>query len=160
MSMKRLTHIDRSGKAKMVDISEKPVTARVAVASCKILLKPKTIRLIRRNQIAKGEVLNTARIAGIAAAKRTAELIPLAHPIPLSQVSVEMELGPRQIRIICSVKTDSRTGAEMEALTGASVAALTIYDMVKAVERSAVITGLRLEYKAGGKSGEFKRNRG
>ena len=143
----------------MVDVSGKPVTARNAIASCKILLSPQTIGLIQQNKIAKGEVLNTATIAGISAAKRTFELIPLTHPIPVDQIDMEMDMGKRQIKIICNVKSQSRTGAEMEALVGASIAALTIYDMVKAVEKGAEITDLHLEYKAGGKSGAWKRKK-
>ncbi len=157
--MKRLTHIDEEGKAKMVDISAKPVTQREALASCLIKLSPKTVTLIRKNKIAKGEVLNTARIAGIGAAKRAFELIPLAHPIPLDQVEIELELQKSAVKIFCRVKTRSSTGAEMEALTGAALAALTIYDMVKAVKRGAVITDLRLESKSGGKSGLWERRK-
>lgn len=157
--MKRLSHIDRRGRAKMVDVSDKPVTSREACASCKIMLSPKTLRLIRQNKIAKGEVLNTARIAGISAAKRTFELIPLTHPIPVGKIDVEMEFAKNALKVYCRVKTDSKTGAEMEALVGASLACLTIYDMVKAVEKGAVITGLRLEYKSGGKSGVWKRGK-
>lgn len=143
----------------MVDVSDKPVTSREASASCKIMLSPKTLRLIRQNKIAKGEVLNTARIAGISAAKRTFELIPLTHPIPVGKIDVEMEFAKNALKVYCRVKTDSKTGAEMEALVGASLACLTIYDMVKAVEKGAVITGLRLEYKSGGKSGVWKRSK-
>ena len=141
----------------MVDISEKSVTSREAVASCKIKLSRKTLSLVKRNKIAKGEVLNTARIAGISAAKRTYELIPLTHNIPISKVDVQMEFAKDGLKIFCTVKTQSRTGAEMEALVGASAAALTVYDMVKAVEKGAVITDLRLEFKSGGKSGVWKR---
>lgn len=159
MTMAKLTHIDRRGRARMVDIGRKPVTQREAAASCEIRLKPETLRLIRADKIAKGEVLNAARLAGIQAAKRTFELIPLAHPIPIDRVVVEMELLKSGIKIICRVKAEARTGAEMEALTGAAVAALTIYDMVKAVERGAAITRLRLDFKSGGKSGVFRRKR-
>jgi cyclic pyranopterin phosphate synthase len=155
--MAKLTHIDREGRARMVDIGEKPVTQREAAASCAIRLRPETLGLIRANKIAKGEVLNTARLAGIQAAKRTFELIPLAHPIPIDRVAVEMDLQKSGIKVICLVKTEARTGAEMEALTGAAVAALTIYDMVKAVDRGAEITRLRLDFKSGGKSGVFRR---
>ena len=155
--MKRLTHIDPRGRAAMVDISGKTVTAREAIASCKIKLSRKTLALVKQNKIAKGEVLNTARIAGIGAAKRTCELIPLTHNIPISKVDVQLEFAKDGLKIICAVKTLSRTGAEMEALAGASVAALTVYDMVKAVEKGAVITDLRLEFKSGGKSGVWKR---
>jgi len=143
----------------MVDVSAKPSTGREALASCKILLSPRTITLVRRNKIAKGEVLNTARIAGISAAKRTFELIPLTHPIPLDNIDIEMEFLKNAVKVFCRVKTVSKTGAEMEALVGAGVACLTIYDMVKAVEKAAEITGLRLEYKSGGKSGTWKRRK-
>ncbi len=155
--MAKLTHIDQEGRAQMVDIGAKKITQRTALASCLIQLGPKTLNLIKDNKIAKGEVLNTARIAGINAAKRTFELIPLAHPIPVDQIEIETEFLKNGIKIFCRVKTRARTGAEMEALTGAAIGALTVYDMVKAVERGAVITGLRLEYKAGGKSGTWKR---
>jgi cyclic pyranopterin phosphate synthase len=157
--MKKLSHINRRGKAQMVDISTKQVTSREAVASCQVQLKPDTIRLIRQNQIAKGEVLNTARIAGISAAKRTFELIPLTHPIPIDQVQIDLETEKSSVKIFCRVKTESRTGAEMEALVGAVMAALTVYDMVKAVERGAQISHLHLEYKSGGKSGTWKRKK-
>jgi cyclic pyranopterin phosphate synthase len=157
--MKKLTHISRRGKAQMVDISTKQITSREAVASCQVRLTPDTIRLIRQNQIAKGEVLNTARIAGISAAKRTFELIPLTHPIPIDQVQIDLETEKSSVKISCRVKTESRTGAEMEALVGAVMAALTVYDMVKAVERGAQISHLHLEYKSGGKSGTWKRKK-
>jgi len=157
--MKKLTHTDNQGKAQMVDISAKAVTSREAAASCLVRLKPNTIRLIRQNKIAKGEVLNTARIAGISAAKRTFELIPLTHPIPIDRVQIDLELEKSAVKIFCRVKTESRTGAEMEALVGAVMAGLTVYDMVKAVERGAQISRLRLEYKAGGKSGTWKRKK-
>jgi cyclic pyranopterin phosphate synthase len=157
--MPKLTHIDPEGRARMVDVGAKPVTRREAVASCAIKLGPKTLRLVRANGIAKGEVLNAARLAGIQAAKRTFELIPLAHPIPIDKVDVEAAIRKTGIEIRCRVKAESRTGAEMEALTGAAVAALTVYDMVKAVERGAEIVRLRLEFKSGGRSGVFRRGR-
>jgi cyclic pyranopterin phosphate synthase len=156
--MAKLTHIDPEGRARMVDVGTKPVTRREAVASGTIKLSPATIRLIRANRIAKGEVLNAARLAGIQAAKRTFELIPLAHPIPIDKVDVETEILKTGIKVRCRVLAEARTGAEMEALTGAAVAALTIYDMVKAVERGAEVTRLRLEYKSGGRSGVFRRS--
>jgi cyclic pyranopterin monophosphate synthase len=159
LTMAKLTHIDPQGRARMVDIGEKPVTRREAAASCLVKLGPATLRLVQGNRIAKGEVLNAARLAGIQAAKRTYELIPLAHPIPIDQVDVETEILKTGIRVRCRVLAEARTGAEMEALTGAAVAALTIYDMVKAVERGAEITRLRLEFKSGGKSGTFRRRR-
>jgi cyclic pyranopterin phosphate synthase len=157
--MAKLTHIDPEGRARMVDIGDKPVTRREAAASCLVKLGPGTLRLVRENRIAKGEVLNAARLAGIQAAKRTYELIPLAHPIPIDRVDVETDILKTGIRVRCRVLAEARTGAEMEALTGAGVAALTIYDMVKAVERGAEITRLRLDFKSGGKSGTFRRKR-
>jgi cyclic pyranopterin phosphate synthase len=157
--MSKLTHIDPEGRARMVDVGAKPVTRREAVASCIIKLGPETLRLVRANRIAKGEVLNAARLAGIQAAKRTFELIPLAHPIPIDKVDVETAIRKTGIEVRCRVKTESRTGAEMEALTGAAVAALTVYDMVKAAERGAEIVRLRLEFKSGGRSGVFRRGR-
>jgi cyclic pyranopterin phosphate synthase len=157
--MAKLTHIDPEGRARMVDIGPKPVTRREALASCTIRLSPGTIRLVRGNKIAKGEVLNAARLAGIQAAKRTFELIPLAHPIPIDKVDVETAVLKTGIRVRCRVRAEARTGAEMEALTGAAVAALTIYDMVKALERGAEIVRLRLEFKSGGRSGVFRRAR-
>jgi cyclic pyranopterin phosphate synthase len=121
--MPKLTHIDPEGRARMVDVGAKPVTRREAVASCIIKLGPETLRLVRANRIAKGEVLNAARLAGIQAAKRTFELIPLAHPIPIDKVDVETAIRKTGIEVRCRVKTESRTGAEMEALTGAAVGA-------------------------------------
>lgn len=158
--MAKFSHVDAKGKARMVDIGLKPITRRIAEASCSIRLSPETLKLIRANQVAKGDVLNVGRVAGIQAAKRTSELIPLAHPIPLDIVEVETAILRTGIRIVCRVTAEAKTGAEMEALTGAAVAALTIYDMVKAVDRKAVIGGLRLDFKSGGKSGVFRRRQG
>jgi cyclic pyranopterin monophosphate synthase len=155
--MPKLSHIDPEGRARMVDVGPKPVTRREAAASCAIRLSPATVRLVRANKIAKGEVLNTARLAGIQAAKRTFELIPLAHPIPIDRVEVELQILKTGIKVVCRVKAEARTGAEMEALTGAAVAALSIYDMVKAVDRGAEISRLHLDFKSGGKSGVFRR---
>jgi cyclic pyranopterin phosphate synthase len=157
MTMAKLSHIDDQGKARMVDIGAKAVTRREALASAFVKLEPGTLRLIRSNNVAKGDVLNTARLAGIQAAKRAHELIPLAHPIPLENVAVELDFEKTGLRVRCRVYAEAKTGAEMEALTGAAVAALTIYDMVKAVERKAEIVRLRLDYKSGGKSGVFRR---
>jgi cyclic pyranopterin phosphate synthase len=154
----KLTHVGPKGKARMVDIGPKPVTRRVAEASCVMKLGAGTLKLVRRNQVAKGDVLNVARVAGIQAAKRTFELIPLAHPIPLDVVEVETSIRPAGIKIVCRVTAEAKTGAEMEALTGAAVAALTVYDMVKAADRTAEISRLRLDFKSGGKSGVFRRN--
>jgi cyclic pyranopterin monophosphate synthase len=155
--MTALSHVDKKGKARMVDIGAKPVTRREAIASAFIKLGPETLRLVRANRIAKGDVLNTARLAGIQAAKRAPELIPLAHPIPLENVAVDLKVLKTGLRVRCRVAAEAKTGAEMEALTGAAVAALTVYDMVKAVERGAEIVRLRLDFKSGGKSGVFRR---
>jgi cyclic pyranopterin phosphate synthase len=155
--MARLSHVDREGRARMVDIGAKAVTRREAAASSFIKLGPKTLGLVRANRIAKGDVLSTARLAGIQAAKRAHELIPLAHPIPLENVTIDLEVLKTGIKVRCRVAAEAKTGAEMEALTGAAVAALTIYDMVKAVERAAEIVRLRLDFKCGGKSGVFRR---
>lgn len=157
MTMPKFSHIDSEGQARMVDVGSKAVTRREADASCLIKLSPATLRLVRKNKIAKGEVLNTARLAGVQAAKRAFELIPLTHPIPIDKIDIGTEILKTGIKIRCRVKAEARTGAEMEALTGAAVAALTIYDMVKAVERGAEITRLRLDYKSGGRSGVFRR---
>jgi len=155
--MSKLSHIDEKGKAKMVDISAKEPTLRVAIAKCWIKLKPKTIKLIQENKIAKGEVLSVARIAGISAGKKAFELIPLCHNIPIDNIQIDFEYLDEGIAITSQVKTFAKTGAEMEALTSCAISALAIYDMVKAVDRSAEIKDLRLEYKTGGKSGEWKR---
>jgi cyclic pyranopterin phosphate synthase len=155
--MAKLSHVDRDGRARMVDIGAKAGTRREAVASALVKLGPETLRLVRANKIAKGDVLGTARLAGIQAAKRTHELIPLTHPIPLENVAVDLDILKTGVRVRCRVAAEAKTGAEMEALTGAAVAALTIYDMVKAVERGAEIVRLRLDFKSGGKSGVFRR---
>lgn len=156
----KLTHLDEDGKAKMVDISHKQATERVAIASACVEMRPETLELIRKVQIAKGDVLATARIAGIMAAKRTSELIPLCHPLPISSVSIDFEyLDQTSIGIKAEVKTTYLTGVEMEALTAVSVAALTIYDMIKAVDKAVVISQIQLDHKSGGKSGVFERDR-
>jgi cyclic pyranopterin monophosphate synthase len=155
--MPKLTHTDRKGKAKMVDIGAKPVTRREAEASCFVRLGPQTLRLVRANRVAKGDVLGTARLAGIQAAKRAFELIPLTHPLPIESVDVRLDVLKTGVKAVCRVAVEAKTGAEMEALTGAALAALTVYDMVKAVERRAEITRLRLDFKSGGKSGVFRR---
>ena len=155
--MAKLSHVDADGRARMVDVGAKAVTRREASASAFVKLGPETLRLVRSNKAAKGDVLNTARLAGIQAAKRTSELIPLTHPIPLDSVAVDLAVLKTGVRVSCRVRAEARTGAEMEALTGAAVAALTVYDMVKAVERGAEVVRLRLDYKSGGKSGVFRR---
>jgi len=155
--MAKLSHVDRDGRARMVDIGAKAVTRREAAASAFVKLGAETVRLVRTNAIAKGDVLNTSRLAGIQAAKRAHELIPLAHPIPLENVTVDLDVEKTGVRVRCRVSAEAKTGAEMEALTGAAIAALTIYDMVKAVERGAEVVRLRLDYKSGGKSGVYRR---
>ncbi len=155
--MAKLSHVDGRGKARMVDVGAKPVTRREAAASAFVKLGRETIGLVRSNGLAKGDVLGTARLAGIQAAKRAHELIPLAHPIPLENVAVDLDLEEKGVRVRCRVSAEAKTGAEMEALTGAAVAALTIYDMVKAVERGAEVVRLRLDYKSGGRSGVYRR---
>ena len=153
-----LSHLDEQGNARMVDVSAKVETLRKAVASAFVRMKPETLALIQSGGIAKGDVFATARIAGILAAKRTPELIPLCHPIPLTFVSVELvAVPPDGMRITATVEAMYKTGVEMEALTAASIAALTIYDMCKAVDRSMQIERVQLEHKSGGKSGTFQR---
>ena len=148
-------HLDSQGSAHMVDVSEKPVTRRVAEASCRVLLSAQT--LIRLANLPKGDAFAVARLAGIQGAKRTSELIPLAHQIPLDQVEIEIHPIPEGVVIKSHVVVTARTGAEMEALLACSTAALALYDMVKAIERGAVITDLRLEGKSGGRTGTFRR---
>jgi cyclic pyranopterin phosphate synthase len=149
------SHLDPQGSAHMVDVSEKPVTRRVAEASCRVLLSAQT--LIRLANLPKGDAFAVARIAGIQAAKRTPELIPLAHQIPLDQVEIDIQPIPEGVLIRSHVVVNARTGAEMEALIACSTAALALYDMVKAVEKGAVITDLRLDAKSGGRTGIFRR---
>jgi len=157
--MKKLTHIDSSGRARMVDVSEKPLTQREAVARGFVTMKKTTLKLIQENSIAKGDVLGAARVAGIMAAKKTSELIPLCHPLSISAVTVEFTLEPKKNRVLIDsrVKNTGQTGVEMEALTAVSIAALTIYDMCKAVDKEMVISEIMLIEKSGGKSGTFRR---
>ncbi|RKO66203.1 cyclic pyranopterin monophosphate synthase MoaC [Desulfofundulus salinus] len=153
-----LNHFDFQGKAHMVDVSGKGDTLREAVARGEVLMRPETLNIIAGGTAAKGDVLGVARLAGIMAAKKTQELIPLAHPIPLTSVHVDFRLQPPdRVEIQARVRTTGRTGVEMEALTATSVAALTIYDMCKAVDRAMIIQNIRLVSKRGGKSGEFRR---
>ena len=156
---KGLTHLDESGNARMVDISSKPETARLAVARCRVSMSKSTLGLIRSGAGPKGEVFGTARIAAIMACKKTPDLIPMCHSIPVTGIDVAFKTDEEAgiIEIQVAVKTVGKTGAEMEALLGAGIAALTIYDMCKAVDKSMTITDLRLVRKAGGKSGEFVR---
>ncbi len=156
--MTELTHINDSGNAHMVDVSAKGETDRIAVAVGFIRLMPTTIAALLDSTVPKGDVIAAARIAGIMAAKKTSELIPLCHPIQITQATVDMKIEDSGVAISAAVSVHGRTGVEMEALTAVSIAALTIYDMVKAIDRSAVIENIHLEYKAGGKSGEYKRS--
>jgi len=149
------SHLDSQGNAHMVDVSEKPVTRRVAEASCRVLLSAQT--LIRLTNLPKGDAFAVARLAGIQGAKRTSELIPLAHQLPLDQVEVDLRPIPEGIEVHSRVVCIGRTGAEMEAMTACSTAALALYDMVKGLERGVVITDLRLEAKSGGRSGTYRR---
>ncbi|MGI5469259.1 cyclic pyranopterin monophosphate synthase MoaC [Streptomyces sp. CA-132043] len=152
-----LTHIDAAGAARMVDVSEKDVTARVARASGRVLVAPRVVELLRGEGVPKGDALATARIAGIMGAKRTPDLIPLCHPLAVSGVKVDLSVADDAVEILATVKTTDRTGVEMEALTAVTVAALTVIDMVKAVDKGAVITDVRVEEKSGGKSGLWTR---
>lgn len=155
-----LTHFDARGNAAMVDVTEKNVTDRTATAKARIVMLPETLALIGRGEAKKGDVLGVARLAGIMAAKRTADLIPLCHPLPLSAVTVDLTPDPASsaVEITAMVRTAGRTGVEMEALTAASVAALTVYDMCKAVDRGMRIEAIRVVHKAGGKSGAFSQD--
>ncbi len=157
--MAELTHFDERGQARMVDVGAKPETHRVAIARGRVYLRPETLQLIREGRAAKGDVLGVARVAGIMAAKRTGELIPLCHPLPLTRVEIDLEPNELDscIDIEARVETIARTGVEMEALTAVAVAALTVYDMVKAVDRGMTISDIGLVYKAGGRSGEWRR---
>ena len=154
---KELSHLDANGKARMVDVSEKSDTVRTAIARGEVLMKPETLALIRAGAMKKGDVLTVAQIAGIQAAKRTSELIPLCHPLPLSHIEVELELDDALPGVIITATTrvTGKTGVEMEALTAVSVAALTVYDMAKAVEKTMVIQNIRLIEKHGGRSGDI-----
>jgi cyclic pyranopterin phosphate synthase len=156
--MAALTHFDSNGQAHMVDVSGKPVTARVAVAEGHIKMMPATLAMITEGQAKKGDVLGIARIAGIMGAKKTADLIPLCHPLPITKVALDLtpDAGLPGIRITATVKTGGQTGVEMEALTAVSTAALTVYDMVKAVQKDMEISGIRVTLKDGGKSGRFE----
>ncbi|HET7197124.1 MAG TPA: cyclic pyranopterin monophosphate synthase MoaC [Burkholderiales bacterium] len=153
----KLTHFDARGAAHMVDVGEKPLTHRVAVASGRIRMRPATVRLVRRGAAKKGDVLGVARLAAIQAAKRTADLIPLAHPLALTRVAVEFALEKAAVRVLARVECRGPTGVEMEALTAAAAGLLTVYDMLKAVERGMTLTDLRLEEKSGGRSGAYRR---
>jgi cyclic pyranopterin phosphate synthase len=153
-----LTHLDEAGAARMVDVSAKEVTVRTARATGRVLVASRVVELLRGEGVPKGDALATARIAGIMGAKRTPELIPLCHPLALSGVTLDLELVHDAVEISATVKTTDRTGVEMEALTAVSVAALALVDMVKAVDKAAVITDIRVEDKTGGKSGDWHRS--
>jgi cyclic pyranopterin phosphate synthase len=153
----RLTHLDDAGAARMVDVSAKDVTTRTARATGRVLVAPRVIELLRGEGVPKGDALATARIAGIMGAKRTPELIPLCHPLAISGVKLDLAVTDDSVDITATVKTTDRTGVEMEALTAVTVAALTVIDMVKAVDKAAVITDVRVEEKTGGKSGDWSR---
>ena len=155
--MSELSHLDEQGRVAMVDTSAKEASVRRALASARVLMSPATVETVRAGRTPKGDPLETARIAGIMAAKRTAELIPLCHPLPLTHVEVRAELTDYGVRIEAEAATRAQTGVEMEALTAAAIAALTVYDMCKAVEKGIRITDVQLEEKTGGKSGDWKR---
>lgn len=155
---KKLTHLDSRGNARMVDVAAKAVTVRVAVAEATVAMLPATLKVLKSGSSKKGDVLAVARVAGIQAAKRTSELIPLCHPLALSSVAVEFEFkSARTVRILATVRCEGKTGVEMEALTAVSVAALTMYDMLKAIDRGIAVTEMKLLEKSGGKSGHWKR---
>lgn len=158
--MSELSHVDEEGRVRMVDTGAKAVTVRRAVASARVLMSPETVEALRAHRTPKGDPLQAARIAGIMAAKRTAELIPLCHPLPLTHADVRAEVQDDGVLIEAEASTVAQTGVEMEALTAAAVAALTIYDMCKALDKGMVISEVRLEEKTGGKSGDWKRTVG
>lgn len=155
-----LTHVDETGAARMVDVSGKEVTARVAVARGRVLVAPTVIDLLRGDGVPKGDALGVARVAGILGAKRTPDLVPLCHPLSVSGVTVDLEVTDQAVEIVATVRTADRTGVEMEALTAVSVAALTVVDMVKAVDKAATITDVRVVSKSGGRSGDWTRPEG
>lgn len=155
--MSKLTHIDEHGAAHMVDVGEKSITERVAVAETIVSMQPETLKLILSDGLPKGDVLAASRLAGIMAAKKTSDLIPLCHPLAITSVKIELDaISNTEVRIVGRVKVSGQTGVEMEALTAVSVAALTLYDMAKAVDKGIIITGTRLLLKEGGKSGRYE----
>jgi cyclic pyranopterin phosphate synthase len=155
--MERFTHLDEAGAARMVDVSGKDVTARSATATGRVLVSPAVVEALRGDGVPKGDALGVARVAGIMAAKRTPDLIPLCHPLSISGVTLGLEVHDNAVAITATVRTTDRTGVEMEALTAVSVAALTVIDMVKSMDKDAVITDVRVEEKTGGKSGTYRR---
>ncbi|MEA3350859.1 MAG: cyclic pyranopterin monophosphate synthase MoaC [Chloroflexota bacterium] len=160
MSESKLSHLDEKGRARMVDVGHKPVTERVAIAKGEVRMRADTLQLIQEGALKKGDVLTVAELAGVMAAKRTSELIPLCHPLPLNQILVDVEPNPDLpgVEITATARTNAKTGLEMEALTAVSVAALTVYDMAKAVEKTMCINNIRLIEKRGGASGRFSRS--
>lgn len=155
--MSELTHLDEAGHARMVDVGAKAETERTAIARCTVRMQPQTLALIQSGGVPKGDVLGVARVAGIMAAKKTGELIPLCHPLPITAARVDFRFGDGAIHVEAQVSTVGKTGVEMEAMTAASVAALTIYDMAKAADKGMTVEGLRLVLKTGGKSGIYRR---
>jgi cyclic pyranopterin phosphate synthase len=157
MTVQKLSHLDETGRARMVDVGHKPVTERMAVAKGEVHMRPETLALIQAGALKKGDVLSVAQLAGVMAAKRTAELIPLCHPLPINQVLVTMDLDEHLpgVIITATVRTTAKTGVEMEALTAVSVAALTVFDMAKAAEKTMRIENLRVVEKRGGRSGDL-----
>ena len=153
----RLTHVDETGAARMVDVSEKDVTTRTATAAGRVLVSPEVVALLRGEGVPKGDALGVARVAGIMAAKRTPDLVPLCHPLAISGVTVDLEVADDAVEITATVRTTDRTGVEMEALTAVAVAGLTVVDMVKAVDKAAVISDVRVLAKSGGRSGDWSR---
>lgn len=156
--MAKLSHVDEKGKARMVDVGRKDVTRRRAQASARVRMAPETLEAIKKNALEKGDVLGVARVAGILAAKKVDQLIPLAHPLPIHYAGIEFEFEKTTLRIRADVTVEARTGVEMEALTAVTVAALTVYDMAKAMDRGMKITDVRLESKSGGRSGDYIRS--
>jgi len=152
-----LTHLDERGAARMVDVADKPATLREALAECIVRMAPDTLRAVQGGTAAKGDAIQVARVAGIMAAKRTSELIPLCHPLPLTSVTLDFEFVPRAVRVLARARVVGQTGVEMEALTAAAVAGLTLIDMTKGIERGVSIESVRLLEKSGGRSGSWKR---
>jgi cyclic pyranopterin monophosphate synthase len=155
---RKLSHLDDEGRVRMVDVGEKAVTSRVAVATGFVSMRPETVEAVRERRTPKGDPLETARLAGIMGAKATASLIPLCHPLPVTHVDVRAELTDRGVRLEATASVEGRTGVEMEALTAVTVAALTVYDMCKAIDREMTIGEVRLERKSGGRSGDYRRD--
>lgn len=155
--MSKISHLNEKGEAHMVNVGEKEISKRFAIAEGIVRVKSTTIEKIKKNNLPKGDLFNTARIAGIMAAKKTSELIPLCHNLPISSIKIEIKLVKNDIYVLSTVKCEGKTGVEMEALTGVSVSCLTIYDMLKGLDKNAFITNIQLLEKSGGKSGDWKR---